>query len=125
MLLDHCYASGLLLIHFNLKKKSFGEEAPHLPIFAPPWIHPSADLAKRTERMCRALSTSSLPSFVKADYNVCAPIHIHALVHPLPSPEIHKKSLKFFKHINLLYKHSTTYKHTNYTKQMQIKFFTA
>ena len=28
----------------------------------------------------------------------------------------HKNLLKFLKHLNLLYKHSSTYKHGNYTK---------
>ena len=39
-------AFGLLLLHSDLKKKSFGEGAPHWPIFAPPWIHLWADLAE-------------------------------------------------------------------------------
>ena len=45
-------------------------------------------------------------------------IHISALVHPFPSPKsIHKKIIIIIlQHINLLYKHSPTYKHGNYTK---------
>ena len=44
VLLDHCYELGLLVLHSDLKKKSFGEGAPHWPIIAPPWIHSEADL---------------------------------------------------------------------------------
>ena len=47
-------AFGLLLLHSDLKKKSFGEGAPHWPIFVPPWSHLWADLAKKPKRMCRA-----------------------------------------------------------------------
>ena len=55
-------------------------------------------------------------SVVKADY-VFPYIYI-ALVHP-PLFHINKyieNSLKFIKHLNLLYQHSSTYKHGNYTK---------
>ena len=38
---------------------------------------------------------------------------------------INKNSLKIFKHLNIYYMHSPTYKHGNYTKLMQIKLFTA
>ena len=47
MLLDNCYAFGLLLLHSDLKKKSFGEGAPNWHIFAPPWIYPWEDLAEK------------------------------------------------------------------------------
>ena len=36
-----------------------------------------------------------------------------------------KKILKLFKHLNLYYMHSPTYKHGSYTKLLQIKLFTA
>ena len=39
-LLPECYAFGLLLKPSGLKKKFFGEGAPHLPSMALPWIRP-------------------------------------------------------------------------------------
>ena len=56
-------------------------------------------------------------SVVKAGY-VCVPIHIHELVHPPPCHlnKFIENSLKFTKHINLLYKHSSNYKHGKCTK---------
>ena len=45
-----------------------------------------------------------------------------------PYPRLNKyikNSLKIFKHLNLLYKHSPTYKHGNHAKLMQITHFTA
>ena len=42
---------GLLLLHSDLKKKSFGEGAPHWPIFALPWIHLCAYLAEKPKPM--------------------------------------------------------------------------
>ena len=49
---------------------------------------------------------------------LCVPIHIHALVHPPPFHlnKFIKNLLKFLKHLNLLYKYSSNYKHWNYTK---------
>ena len=35
------------------------------PIFAPPWIHPCADLVKRQQHLKGTISTSSLPSFIR------------------------------------------------------------
>ena len=55
-------------------------------------------------------------SVVKADYvfpyiymDECTPplFHVNKYI---------ENSLKFIKHLNLLYKHSSTYKHGNYTK---------
>ena len=63
-------AFGLLLLHSHLKKKSSKEGTPHWPIFVPPWIHLWADLAKKPERMCRAMITSSLPSLVNIHQSV-------------------------------------------------------
>ena len=63
-------AFGLLLLHSDLKKKSSKEGTPHWPIFVPPWIHLWADLAKKPERMCRAMITSSLPSLVNIHQSV-------------------------------------------------------
>ena len=57
-------AFGLLLLHSDLKKKSFGEGTPHWPIFVVLWIHLWVDLAKKPKYICRAMITSSLPSFV-------------------------------------------------------------
>ena len=57
-------------------------------------------------------------SVVKAGY-VLNPIHIvHAIMHPPPF-HLNKfidNSLKYLKHLNLLYKHSSNYKHGNNTK---------
>ena len=41
---------------------------------------------------------------------LCVPIHIPALVHPSPFHlnKFIENSLKFLKHLNLLYKHSST-----------------
>ena len=51
-------------------------------------------------------------SVVKADY--VFPYILHALVHPLFHVNKYIEiSLKFIKHLNLLYKHSSTYKHGN------------
>ena len=53
-------------------------------------------------------------SVVKADYVFP---YIYTLVHPLLHLNKYiENSLKFLKHLNLLYKHSSTYKHGNYTK---------
>ena len=55
---------------------------------------------------------------------LCVPIHIHALVQPPPFLHLNKyikNSLKFLKHSNFLYKHSSTYKHGNYTKNKRPK----
>ena len=65
------------------------------------------------------VSSTSIKRFCSKDW-LCGPIHIHALVHT-PPPLFHlnkyiENSLKFFKHLNLLYKHSSTYKHGKYTK---------
>ena len=46
-------AFGLL----PLKKKSFGEGAPHWPIFLPPLIHLWADFCQKSKRICRAMIT--------------------------------------------------------------------
>ena len=64
MFLKHCYAFGLLLKPYGLKKKFFGEGNPPGPILAPPWIHPWADLAQEVIQMCGVMSTLSLPSLV-------------------------------------------------------------
>ena len=56
-------------------------------------------------------------SVVKADY--VFPYIYNALVQPPLFFHLNKyieNSLKFLKHLNLLYKHSSTYKHGNYTK---------
>ena len=50
---------------------------------------------------------------------LCVPMHIHALVLPPPFFHLNKYIeilLKFIKHLNLLYKHSSTHEHGNYTK---------
>ena len=52
MLVDNCYAFGLLLQHSTLKEKFFGEGAPNWPIMALPWIHHWADLAQKSIQMC-------------------------------------------------------------------------
>ena len=66
MLLDHCTEFSLLLSPSGLKK--FFEEEDNTPppvtYLASPWIRPWADMAKTSLCMCRAMSTSSLPSFV-------------------------------------------------------------
>ena len=80
-------AFGLLLLHSDLKKKSYKEGTPHWPIFVPPWIHLWADLAKKPKRMCRAMITSSLPKFGQYP-SICSvgkamrSQHIQALVNP-------------------------------------------
>ena len=51
MLLDHCYAFSLLLWPSSLKKKFIQEGDPELPILAPPWIHPWADLAEKQQHL--------------------------------------------------------------------------
>ena len=51
MFLDHCYAFGLLLYPSGLKKKFLKEGDPPLPIFAPPWIRPWADLAEKQQHL--------------------------------------------------------------------------
>ena len=38
---------------------------PSATYFAPPWIHPWADLAEKQQHLYRTMSTSSLPSFIK------------------------------------------------------------
>ena len=54
MLLDHCYAFGLLLTYPSGLKKKFVEEGdPLWPILAPPWICPSADLAEKKTTLVR------------------------------------------------------------------------
>ena len=50
MLLDHCYAFGLLLWPSSLKKK-FVEEGPPWAIFAPPLIRPWTDLAEKQQQL--------------------------------------------------------------------------
>ena len=68
--------------------------------------------------MCGAMNTSSLVSSKSlkrfcSKGRQCVPIYIHALVQPPPPPHFHpskfikKRSLKFFKHLSLLYKHSS------------------
>ena len=64
------YEDALLLLHSDLKKKSFWIGAPHWPIFVPPWIHLWADLAKKPKRMCRAMITSSPASMVNIHQSV-------------------------------------------------------
>ena len=64
MPLDNCYAFGLLLQPSGLKKKFFGEGAPHRPIMALPWIRPWGDLAQKSIQMSEVMSTLSLPSLV-------------------------------------------------------------
>ena len=64
MLLDHCYAFGLLLYPSGLKKNFLKERDPW-PIFAPPWICPWADLVEKQQHLQVTMSTSSPPSFIK------------------------------------------------------------
>ena len=55
-------------------------------------------------------------SVEKADY-VFPYIYMHKCTPPLfHVNKCIENSLKFIKHLNLLYKHSSTYKHGNYTK---------
>ena len=63
-LINNCYAFSLLLKPSGLKKKFFGEGAPHLPSMALPWIRPWADLAQKSIQMCGFMSTLSLQSLV-------------------------------------------------------------
>ena len=51
MLLDHCYAFGLLLYPSGLKKKFVEEGDPQWPILAPPWIRPWAELAEKKQHL--------------------------------------------------------------------------
>ena len=65
MLLDNCYEFGLLLWPSSLKKKFFEEGSPQVTYFASPWIRPLGKyVAKTSLCMSRAMSTSSLPSFI-------------------------------------------------------------
>ena len=60
-------AFGLLLLHSDLKKKSFGEGTPidlFLANCPPPWIHPWVEFAEKPINRCVIMSTSSLSSFV-------------------------------------------------------------
>ena len=52
MLLDHCYACGLLLYPSSLKQK-FDEEGdpPPLHILVPPWIRPWTDLGEKQQHL--------------------------------------------------------------------------
>ena len=51
MLLDHCYAFGLLLLPSGLEKKFLVEGDPLWPILAPPSIHLLADLAEKQQHL--------------------------------------------------------------------------
>ena len=67
----------------------FWRRGPPVTYFASPWIRPWANMAKTSLCMCRAMSTSSLPSFVNihpfcSKGWLCVPIHMHALVQPPP-----------------------------------------
>ena len=65
MPLDNCYAFGLLLQPSGLKKKFFGEGAPHRPIMALPWIRPGGGGGGfGSIQMSGVMSTLSLPSLV-------------------------------------------------------------
>ena len=54
---------------------------------------------------------------------LCIPIHIHALVPPplfLHLNKYKENLLKLLKHLNLLYEHSSTYKHINCTNKINV-----
>ena len=80
MLLDHCYAFGLLLLPSSLKK--FFEEGtpqPLWPIFASPWIRPLILMHVQGYENFIPIKFRKHPSsgsVVKADY-VFPYIHMH------------------------------------------------
>ena len=63
------HASRLLLwirfvaVAFRSEEKAFWRRGPPMTYFASPLIRPWANMAKTSLCMCRAMSTSSLPSF--------------------------------------------------------------
>ena len=122
-------------VAFQSEEFFFKKETPHPPpppptltpvtYFASPWIRHWVDRAQNifmhvpghehfipTKFRKHPLSVS----VVKAGY-----VFPYIYMHLVPPPPFHlnkfiENSLKFLKHLNLLYKHSSNYKHGNYTK---------
>ena len=130
---QHFFKDGLIAMHLvcccslpvwsrsSLKKGTPRDLFWPCPGSAPGRIWPNNNTCKgRWVLYSYQVSLTSMKRFCSKGL-LCVPIHIHALVHPPPFFHLNKyieNSLKFIKHLNLLHKHSSTYKHVNYTKQM-------
>ena len=64
MILDNCYAFGLLLLYFDLKKKFLGEGVAHWPMFSPLWIRPWADMVEQHKCIYEGQSKISESCFI-------------------------------------------------------------
>ena len=53
-----------LIAAFHPEGEVLWRRGPSLTYYGPPWIHPWADLAQESIKMCGVMSTLSLPSLV-------------------------------------------------------------